>query len=542
MSTHLVPRLVKLSKPSDLELTVYLVLDRKTTRQNQKLKTLNQYVQQYPSGWKKRLELANLLYEIGEWEQAVKEYRQVLERQPQDVHIGLKLGKILQVIARKEEAISIYQKILSVCQSEINQRHIEGLLAICKGNRSAAIEAFTAAASLEPDNKVHWLAAGQVHSETENALAALEIYEKILSDQPDNLVALISSYDELIAVGELGKAEQKLSRAIDVSSQDFRVLKRQIDRSLRKRLVSSDAGKQTRKLISVALKLAPQTADSHHSLAYYYIFRGEPKKGVQILQEFTQEHQKNPSSWYYYARCLFHTGNHGEAAAAILQAYQLYPQDCEINRTLCEILSVAGQLKQLRPLLEEMLDRFPHHWSIRATVGQVLVEHYQAIERGCDLSLQATHFQPQLAATWFHHGRVLALAGRPQAAVAALATGWQLLPDTGGNLHAVSAATCLAESYAGSEDPESRIQNPESTDCSQSWWQETYRRAEGLMNFDPAMACYWQGKALEELGTWKDAIDAYNKALDWQLLNPALGEVEATLKRLKAMARKGSSA
>ena len=539
MSTHVIPCLVKLSQPSDLELTVHLGLEKITTRQKQKLKTLSQYVQKYPSGWKKRLELADLLYEIGDWEQAIKEYHQVLERQPQAIHIRLKLGKLLQLSNRKNEAIDVYQAILSTCQSVANRRHIEGLLAVCEGNNSEAIKAFEVAASLEPDNSVHWLAAGQIHSETENVLAALKIYDKILSDQPENLVALMKSYESLIAVGEIEKARQKLNRAIEISPQDFRVLKHQIEQYLRERLVFDYAGKRTKKLINLAFKIAPQSADSYHLLAYYHIFRREQEKGIQVLQKFTAEHQHNPEGWYYYARCLFHTRKSREATSAILQAYQLYPHDCEINRTLCEILSAAGRLETLRPLLTEMLDRCPHYWSLWGTVGRIWVEHYQAIEQGCDVSLRGTQLQPRLAKTWFDRGQVLALARKYPAAVEALETGWQLLSETGENLHAISAAANLAESYAALWDSKFRVQNPKSIDRSQNWWQEVRRRAEGLMDFEPATACYWEGRALVGLGKVKAAIAAYRKALNWQLLDPLRGEVEAILKRLKALQKKG---
>ena len=47
-----------------------------------------------PKDGKKRLELADFLYEMGNWQQAVAEYRQVIERQPQLIGVLLQLGKI----------------------------------------------------------------------------------------------------------------------------------------------------------------------------------------------------------------------------------------------------------------------------------------------------------------------------------------------------------------------------------------------------------------------------------------------------------------
>jgi len=80
MSGRFYTSLLQLCQSSALEMNVHLFLEEKPTRQEQKLNTLSKYVQNYPQGWKKRLELANLLYEMGDWEKAVAEYLQVIER------------------------------------------------------------------------------------------------------------------------------------------------------------------------------------------------------------------------------------------------------------------------------------------------------------------------------------------------------------------------------------------------------------------------------------------------------------------------------
>ena len=71
MSRKTFTRLVTLFQPSGREVNVNLVLGKKPVREEQKLKTLTKYVRQYPSGWKKRLELADLLYGMGKWQDAI---------------------------------------------------------------------------------------------------------------------------------------------------------------------------------------------------------------------------------------------------------------------------------------------------------------------------------------------------------------------------------------------------------------------------------------------------------------------------------------
>jgi tetratricopeptide (TPR) repeat protein len=341
--------MVSLTLSSGVELNAYLVLDKKPTRINQKLKTLSQYVQQYPSGWKKRLELANLLYAMGSIEQAVEEYRQVISRQPLLIEVRLKLGKLLQLMGQEVEARAVYESALPLVRNQATRQHIGGLIAVCRGDSQSASQAFESAASLEPDNAAHWLALGQVQMGREDGVAALRVFDTVLSLNPDDIVALIGSYDASRAVGNVREAQRRLSRVLELAPGDFRALKRLADIRCRTRLVSGEEGKQTKQIISCVLQLAPDAADAHELLAYYHLFRKEWAKGVGVLEQFTKEHPNNPRGWYYFGRCLFQMGEYQRAAEVMLKAYRLYPTDCEIYRALCEILPVTSPSTPLDP-------------------------------------------------------------------------------------------------------------------------------------------------------------------------------------------------
>ncbi|MFB2881685.1 tetratricopeptide repeat protein [Floridanema aerugineum] len=547
MSRNSASCLVSVTQSSGVELNVHLVLDEKPSRQDQKLKTLSQYVQQYASGWKKRLELANLLSAKGYWEQAVTEYRQIVERQPQLIDVWLKLGKLLQLMGRKAEAIEVYQSARGSGSNQVIEQHITGLIATCQGDTKKAILAFETAANLEPNNAAHWLALGQLQIGRENPLAALRAFDEILSLNPNDIVALIHSYDALMAVGNIPQAQQQLDKLILLAADDLRVLQRHLDQRCQIKLVSGEQGKLTKKMMSAALQQAPNAADVHKSLAYYHIFRGDWAQGIKVLAEFTEKYPYNPNGWYHYGRCLFDTGEYQAAAEVMLKVYRLYPDDWEIYRALCEILPLsltpplargAGEDLQmaeednlfLASLVEEMLERFPERWSVWATAGRLLVESFQEIKRGCSLSLRGTQLQPQLADAWFCHGRVLALAGKHQKAVTALEKGWQLLPETGGYRQSVSAAVWLGESYQALGNDRS----------SRQWWEEACQGSEKFRLFHPVMADYWQGRALEGLGDALGAIELYRNALTQQLLYPVRDEVKHRIKRLRAKLRKRS--
>ncbi|WP_013320771.1 tetratricopeptide repeat protein [Gloeothece verrucosa] len=539
MSGNIVTSLVQFSQFSGLEMNAQLVVSEKPTRQQQKLITLSKYVQKYPQGWKKRLELANLLYEMGNWPEAITEYRQVIERQPQLIDVRLQLGKILQLMGLKKEARETYQQALLLSENEGTQNHIKGLMAVCTGESQKAILAFNLAASLEPEQVVHWLALAQVHQERENPLGTLRAFEQVLSINPDDMIALINSYDALLAVGDMQAARVRLSQLIAKSGDDLRVLQRQIEQRLQMRWVSGEEGKQTKKMITSLLRQVPHGVGAYNFLAYYHILRGDWREGVKVLAEFTAEHPQHPYGWYYYGRCLFDTGEYYKAAQMMVKAYHLYPHDYEIYRGLCEILPFVtspptpllrgeGSKTTLASIVQEMLRRFPERWSVWTTAGRVLVEHFQEIERGCQISQQGTELQPELADAWFRHGRVLALAGKHQEAVEALEKGWKLLP-VGGCLPSVAAAVWLGESYKVLKDAK----------ASKKWWEAACEGCQELRTFNPAAADYWLGRALLGLGDKLGVIGAYQNALSQQLLYPARGEVEKVLQRLKGNKGKG---
>lgn len=534
-------------------MNAHLVLDEKPSRKDQKLKTLSNYVQRYPSGWKKRLELANLLFGMGRWQEAVEEYRQVIQRQPQLMEVRLQLGKILHLMGKEALAIEVYEEALFSSSNPATRYHLTGLIELCRSRLQQAVKMFESAASKESNNSAHWHALGQVYLETESLLAALRAFDTALLLNPDDVVALSQSYEPLLAVGDFQEAQRRLQQALKLAPNDCRTLQLLATHRCHQGLVSGEEGKQTRQLIRSALAMAPDSANAHQVLSLYHLCRGEWEKGVTVLRKFTQEHPNNPGGWYHYARCLLQTDNSPAAAAAILRAYQLYQNDREIYQALCEILPAAGRQEELRQLradnphnqaeehtgaqeslalnspqlpsspapstslLEEMLERFPEHWSVWISAGRVLVESFQDIDRGCNVSAKGPQLQPQLADAWFRHGRVLALAGRHQEATEALEHGWQWLPQ--GYLQSVPAAVWLGESYRALGDEGQ----------SRKWWEEGCDRAKALMEYNPTTAYYWQGRALLALGDVRAARKAYRSGLSGHLLYPARGEVKEAL-------------
>ncbi|HLP47262.1 MAG TPA: sigma-70 family RNA polymerase sigma factor, partial [Candidatus Kapabacteria bacterium] len=97
--------LIRLTLPSGIEKSIIVFFDGNLNRQRVKIKTLQDYVKCFPGGWKKRLELAKLLYAGGNWEQSVIEFQKVLKKNPQSLEAWLYLADIHMGFEEEEKAV-----------------------------------------------------------------------------------------------------------------------------------------------------------------------------------------------------------------------------------------------------------------------------------------------------------------------------------------------------------------------------------------------------------------------------------------------------
>ncbi len=501
---------------SGVKVSANLMLPKKITNFKKKIETLQQYIKQYPSGWKKRLELADLFCYSGCWENAIAEYQDVLDRKPDLIEIWLKLGKIFYLSGGIDNAVNAYEKALSLSSNKPINDHINALINLCYGRYIPAIDSMQSAIASDPTIIAHWLSLGRTYLLIDSPYSALEAFKQALDCNPDDVVALRYCHDTLLVLGDLPQASRILEQVFCLAPDHVSVLVRVIMYNLRKRLVYGKAGQETRKLIRQAMKVASDIPSVHALSAYYEIYRGDWNGGVEIMKQFVEAHPNNPSSWYVYARILLYTGNFLTAVESLQQARHLYPYDFEIYRALFELLPLVGSHDQLKPLVGEMLERFPERWSSWAIAGNSHVEHLGLSERGIELSARGIKLQPNLADAWFQHGRALLLSGDYKAAIATLEQGWEKLPESEGTPQSIPAAMWLGKSYRILEDEQN----------SQYWWRTADYHAQKLTEFNPSLGNYWRGKALQALGQKERATELFQKALEQQLPYPARQELQ----------------
>jgi predicted Zn-dependent protease len=79
------------------------------------IEQLQRYLAAYPSGWKKRLELARRLCESGRHLEALEHYRLALARNPRLVGAWIELSQTLEHLGRDDEAAGVLTRGIATC-------------------------------------------------------------------------------------------------------------------------------------------------------------------------------------------------------------------------------------------------------------------------------------------------------------------------------------------------------------------------------------------------------------------------------------------
>lgn len=337
--------LIPVTLASGVDMFFHFPLRSKASRLAQKLSTLRSYLERHPTSRKRRWELAELLVASGAWQEAIEVYHQLL-RQGAEIEVYLKLGQILHLQGRNREAIAVYEQALEVAQQESTRYHLRGLIATCRWQPKKAINAFETAISLSPDNAAHWHALGLTQLQAGLPALANETFEQALQLNPDDLLALTHSCQALALEGKVEMVCERARKILNLDSANLLALKQLIDARIQQQLVWGNEGKETKRLIRRAQKLAPHAPDIHDSRARYHHSRSEEAKALNILQTFADAHPKAPAAWCHYAQWLFRTGKRQAAIESMLKAYALHPHDLTICRAVSAILPPSHPQRQ----------------------------------------------------------------------------------------------------------------------------------------------------------------------------------------------------
>lgn len=208
------------------EREVLVVLPFKPGWNGKGFASLLHYISLHPGGWKRRLELAQMLYAIGIWDQAEKEFRRILKKRPRSFFTRMLLGNMLMVSGKEDEAASLFQETGSLAYRDSSKYFLSGMAAMCRSRTMDAIASFEKASELEPLNATFNHAKGICLFKSGEYGAALRYFQNLLAIRPEDIVSLAHCCEVSIMLNRPVQAREYADRILMNNPHDLFALRR----------------------------------------------------------------------------------------------------------------------------------------------------------------------------------------------------------------------------------------------------------------------------------------------------------------------------
>jgi RNA polymerase sigma factor (sigma-70 family) len=273
-----------------------------------KAKALQNYLRQHPDGWKKRLELAELLHLAGRWREAAHEWERVLGGQL-ILPAALKLGDTLLKLGANKAAADVFRRARQhESAAGAVGLHLDGWTAYCEKNPGRAVREFQAAAGLEPENPAHLYGLALAHGKTGARLEALAAIQLALTLDADDLVALSLGHEMLVAAGDFAEAVRRAEHVLRLSPLDLLTTQRLAVARCQLELTHGAAGAETKKLLRQSLRLSGNSLLSREALAAFFRLQGQPRRMLSVHSRFVEEHPHCPEGARQHSQLLASVG------------------------------------------------------------------------------------------------------------------------------------------------------------------------------------------------------------------------------------------
>lgn len=479
-------------------------------RSNQKLESIRCYLKRHHNGWKKRLFMAELLFALGRWDEALDAYQIVLRKNQNLINIYLRLAEIYKDREDKIAARKYYIQAKGITSRPDTIAHINGLISCLDGDFQNAMFSFENAYKKVPENPFHLLAIGDCYSNLDYPYKSLECYDKILDKDPKNIMALSKSS---ILLADLGHFNEAYTRALSLTKIDphnYAAICIIINYRINSAWVRGKAGQKTVVMIRRVVDNQPDLSEHYDLLALYYIRRGLWRKARLLMADHVEKNPNSASAKYYYAKCLIRTGASEEIVHALSAAHRLNPNDVRICKAFLEVSSNDLSNKELPILIEEILERFPKDSTILPVIATCIINASNDEDRALDLMRNLIQSSGNLARANFEYAKILILAKRYEESINALNLAIdQIVSPTFNNIE-LPALHQLGLCYQALELDEK----------ARTCWRRLAGCATRTILFKPAIGNFYLAIAAAELGDLKDCIKACKAAENFQLYYP----------------------
>ncbi len=375
-----------------------------------------------PNNVKARLGEAEVLAWQGKLKESLQAYNEILSKVPGRYEALRGKAFVLLWLQRYEEASNLFAQVTQKkradpeiqdalrqiarwkaeeparrSQAELDALRRPAEAAIAQNDLPRAIELLKQAIARLPQERSFRFRLGEVYAWNRQWPEAIETFQKLSAEQPENLNAL----------RELGNAQVGGNRLADAAATFRTYLERSSDPGVRLSLarVLSWSGKldEAISVFQQILQSEPDNFDASLGLAQTRAWRGEHAQASELFDALLRKRPGNREALLGKAQVL-HWGGSPEKAVAVLETMrETWPQDREIAGVLqsirdAEAQRVAQEAAARRPVdIEERIRNYQETLTRNPNSIQALQRLGELYETKKDFAQAITHYEKALA-------------------------------------------------------------------------------------------------------------------------------------------------
>lgn len=391
-------------KPEDEEVYLYLgILYSRSKEYEKAIDTLDRLLKVNPGSIMAFYYMGKVHSEMKLYSQAIKDYEKVLELKPNFQGALFDIATIYEITGEHQQAVSMYKKILSIYPDDQRAQDRLGNLYVKGDMLDDALKQFLEL-QLSTDNSAIRLKIGIIYLEQMKYEKAIEEFQLVLAEEPDNEMALYylgTAYLEIKDISIASETFKKipttsrfyaesvinLAYALRTAGRGDEAVKQieeaigEVSNGNQLRLVLSSLYadlKQYQKGIDILVEMAGKEPDNdniHFKLGMLYDNAGLKDDGIRVMKRVLELNPLHADAMNYLGYTYAEKGIHlDEAEALATKAMELRPNDGYITDSLGWVHFKKGNFKEAVMFLEKATILSPEDPVIMEHLGDAYVK------------------------------------------------------------------------------------------------------------------------------------------------------------------------
>jgi len=281
-------------------------------------------------------QLGLIRYRQKRWAAALGFFRQALEigSGKNEAPVWKSIGDVELELFDRDAALQAYTEALRIQPNDAQTHLALGRFYLERGQPDRAIEHLLAALETDPLLRAAYPLLGRAYRQTGHLSSAESVLKKALNASPADQESRYTLGQTLLAMGRADEAREELNRYETIRQQ---VASADVDyKSALSRLADGNFS-EAEKLLREAVRLAPAYGPALHSLGSLLLDRGSPEKALEFLNRAVEVSPLNAATWYGIGFAYFKAGKMAEALEAAKRAVVLDEEDGRYTRLVAEI-------------------------------------------------------------------------------------------------------------------------------------------------------------------------------------------------------------